>query len=816
MDKVEFGTLKFENFRRHDEGELDFPNGQLVAITGKNGQGKSSYLMAFQTALYGKTAEGIELSDLVNKRVGKNLSIQLPFTVTNSKGEKTEYEINRYYQHKKYKNKLVLLKDGKDISAKTATETYKMIESILIPRSVFLNTIYFSQQVKDFFTSLTDAKQKEIFEAILQLGEWETYYKNASDQLKQKNVDISVIEEDILTITARLPDKELEIDRMKQEHKQRVDEIKNQISELEAEIKQLQEYINNATNHDVSKLEESYQSVVEQMATATAHMQTLQNEKDQLESKLAAEKDERVKKIESDYTIQLQELKHQVEKEALEVKKSFTDKLPVLQEQLSKIAIERSKIDAEINNEQHQIYAKYDNSKLETEMTNELGKLLSDKKHNEQQCVTLKERHTSLKTDIDKLKADIASMTGDEVVCPTCNQKVEDTDHIEKEKAKLTKTFNEKVEVIKGVIAEYKPLKELVDSADELYKEKQALYEGKLKTLTDERVKLLEELQEKNVKLTSQFTKQSKEFDEQIENIENDMEKELQVYRNSFSKSKQEFAEKRSANLSELNKVMDEKAEKDKQEIKESIAKVFETVQSLNTQKDSIQSDLKTAREYAIEFEKKKALLGDKQNQLKALNEITIDGSDIKEKENELKELKKQIKSHQKNLVSEQKELEILKFWKAGFSDKGIPSMLIDEVVPFMNQAIKQELEKIAPGKYIVSFDTVSITKGGDLREKFAVNILNVETGADHHRLLSGGEKRQIDVCCMRVLRLLAEKLYQKSFNVTLLDEVLDSLDADNASIFCQHLKALSNGQNITLITHSMLQDAECDKVLSL
>jgi ABC-type multidrug transport system ATPase subunit len=41
-------------------------------------------------------------------------------------------------------------------------------------------------------------------------------------------------------------------------------------------------------------------------------------------------------------------------------------------------------------------------------------------------------------------------------------------------------------------------------------------------------------------------------------------------------------------------------------------------------------------------------------------------------------------------------------------------------------------------------------------------------------------------------------------------------LDSDNASIFCQHLKALSTNQNITLITHSMLQDAECDKVLSL
>jgi len=167
--------------------------------------------------------------------------------------------------------------------------------------------------------------------------------------------------------------------------------------------------------------------------------------------------------------------------------------------------------------------------------------------------------------------------------------------------------------------------------------------------------------------------------------------------------------------------------------------------------------------------------------------------------------------------IQEKRELLMMvEFWVDMFSDRGIPSMLIDDSIPTLNKIMKEELEKIAPGKYIFHFDTLSTMKSGDVRDKISVNVLNLDNGADKYCMLSGGEKRQIDVCCMRALRMLTEDLYQKNINITLLDEILDSLDEDNTSMFCQNLKILSKGQNITLITHSLANSSECDRVRKL
>jgi hypothetical protein len=163
-----------------------------------------------------------------------------------------------------------------------------------------------------------------------------------------------------------------------------------------------------------------------------------------------------------------------------------------------------------------------------------------------------------------------------------------------------------------------------------------------------------------------------------------------------------------------------------------------------------------------------------------------------------------------------QKEIKILEFWKEAFSDTGIKSMLIDMAIPFMNQSVAEALDKVAPGVFTVSFDTLKMTKSGDIKDKFNVNVLHNIKGTDSHKMLSGGEKRLVDLCCMEALRSLAERLYDKKFHNTFLDEVLDSLDDDSCSAFGQALKLLSAGKNITLIAHKAAENVEPDRVFTL
>jgi len=198
------------------------------------------------------------------------------------------------------------------------------------------------------------------------------------------------------------------------------------------------------------------------------------------------------------------------------------------------------------------------------------------------------------------------------------------------------------------------------------------------------------------------------------------------------------------------------------------------------------------------------------------LQTVTTDESNIVSTRTEIETL-----TNEKDTLSEQnssklRKIEILSFWKEGFSDRGIKSMLIDSAIPLMNRVCREELEKVSGGKFIVSFDTISETKSGDVKDKFAVHVLNCETGADDHKLLSGGEKRLVDLCSMKAIRALQENQYQKVVHVTLYDEALDALDDDNAAVFCRLMKQMSSDQSVNIITHKIFQNMEADRVFKL
>jgi DNA repair exonuclease SbcCD ATPase subunit len=108
------------------------------------------------------------------------------------------------------------------------------------------------------------------------------------------------------------------------------------------------------------------------------------------------------------------------------------------------------------------------------------------------------------------------------------------------------------------------------------------------------------------------------------------------------------------------------------------------------------------------------------------------------------------------------------------------------------------------------------MTKAGDLKDKFNVNIRHNVKGTDNHKLLSGGEKRLIDLCCMKSLRSLSERLYNKKFHNYFLDETTDSLDADSCNSFCQMLRMLSKDQNVAIITHNDPENMEPDRVFKM
>jgi DNA repair exonuclease SbcCD ATPase subunit len=257
--------------------------------------------------------------------------------------------------------------------------------------------------------------------------------------------------------------------------------------------------------------------------------------------------------------------------------------------------------------------------------------------------------------------------------------------------------------------------------------------------------------------------------------------------------------------------------------VEEEINKIELLISSLKENYIKLNKDLKELEELKINhtlIENSIIQIGSKINnekeKIKELELFEYDKSQINKLKTDTTSLKEELQKLENLTETVNKRIKILKFWKEGFSNTGIKSMLIDSAIPLMNRVVSEELEKLTHGKFIVSFDTLSETKSGDIRDKFKVRILNCENGADKHLLLSGGEKRLVDLCCMKALRALSENMYQKKFRITIFDEALDSLDDDNSNIFCKLMKRMSADQSILIITHKTLQQMEVDEVLKL
>lgn len=98
-------TLRLTNFRRHIDTEIDLSDGaQIVAITGRNGAGKSSMLEAITYAFYGETRHGRRgLSTLVRRGAEfEGMQVDLGFTI----GDVT-YNLVRRYENGKSSARLM-------------------------------------------------------------------------------------------------------------------------------------------------------------------------------------------------------------------------------------------------------------------------------------------------------------------------------------------------------------------------------------------------------------------------------------------------------------------------------------------------------------------------------------------------------------------------------------------------------------------------------------------------------------------------------------------------------------------------------------
>ena len=174
--------LRWANaFSYGKDNEIDFTQSPLTQLVGKNGHGKSSIALILEEVLFNKNSKGIKKADILNRYIkDKTYNIELDF---NRDG--IDYTIK---STRGTAQTVKLFKNGNDISAHTATATYKMIEEILgFDHKSFSQIVYQSNASSLEFLTAPDTARKKFLIEILNLSK----YTRAAEIFKEVTTELS-------------------------------------------------------------------------------------------------------------------------------------------------------------------------------------------------------------------------------------------------------------------------------------------------------------------------------------------------------------------------------------------------------------------------------------------------------------------------------------------------------------------------------------------------------------------------------------------------------------------------------------------------
>ena len=131
--------------------------------------------------------------------------------------------------------------------------------------------------------------------------------------------------------------------------------------------------------------------------------------------------------------------------------------------------------------------------------------------------------------------------------------------------------------------------------------------------------------------------------------------------------------------------------------------------------------------------------------------------------------------------------LRVAEYWVEAFGDRGLRSLLFDEVAGFLTERAAVHLEALAAGEVSLPFSATSATKGGATRERLSITP-DWTWGGKGQAAESGGQNSRSDLAVFAALQDLVEARSARPVGLRVYDEV-DGLDARGQELFGAWLK---------------------------
>lgn len=778
-----------EHFRNYEKMNFNFEPNRFCAITGPNGAGKTTLAIdGICWCIYDETSKGRKGDAVIRKRSGKNTRVVLKFSIDND-----EYMIENNRKHDQYGDMKVLKMNNNPISGANRSETNKRIVDILMPKDVFKNCLLFSQYINKPFAEMGDVGQKNIFDLMMGFNKYNEYYEKSKEYIKNIEKELSRFGEDLLLLS-KSSERNRELLKSELENRAKlIDAYETRKINLELEIQ-------DRIHEDVRLKKEICDN-----GDLIGKYRRKQNDISEVTSNIAIVRN----KFESEKQLAITNINSDKKNEQTKVEKEFRDVLNNINTEIESINNSYSLLKQEINAKNESLKSEYykKESEIEAPIRDELDIVTSEYKDaiNESHMFVraiydLKEQWDSLiknaKDINDKLNQEVPT-------CYTCKQEIRGINLeevkllYEEEKVKIAKCNEEmeqlesnKINVDKTVAEKELYIKALKDKKETALTELNSWKTEELRKLQEYRDNSLTDLKNREVKANAEKDNIDNEISGHIDSLEvkydSILSDRVNVLAGNFTSSIRNL-EAKFKDL-ETDKIILEEMIEHERIINHKISLNNGTIQGKKEELDNL-------------IPSHKELLDERNLKIQKLKEIVDE--DMTE-ETSIKD----------NIKKSERKITIGKFWKKAFSPKGIRAILLDESMPTLNEKAKELSSRTDCIR--VRFSSQKPLKSGELRNQFCVLPIQTTNLTDEREDFSAGEGRMVDIITLLSLRHLLEVTYERTFNISLFDEILDSLYRDNAEVVIDFLRKMSEESCTILITHTLKNYIEPDEHLEL
>ena len=793
-----FRKITLENFKSYSDMEFEFAQNKFAVITGNNGTGKSTIFDALCWCLYDKTITGRSGDSVLNIRNPRDCYVKLELTI-----DGVPCTVENYRNHSVHENGKYVTYDG-DTNIYTGglvKDTNKNIETIVMPYSVFVNSLIYSNSMdptKSFYT-MKDSDQKSILDLILGIDKFGDYYKTFSEKLSEIDKTILISEKDLESSESKLEAHRNALYEAVQIQSKVIYDMEERVSDLEKEVEQKTSDLEKVKKEadglrDVVSSEELRLGVIE------SELLELNNKKYRYDSELDKMHEMKDREL-SDLTNRLNYEK--MENESILEKSVYIKKINEITGEIGKLQIDYTHAmdtkKQEYRNRRREIETEY--SRMEENHRHETGSVKREISGLIEERESVSTRYAKYSDEIDNLKNQLDS---DIPVCYACGQEAKG----EEAKAKLRNKLNE----LETTTATQRERLRVIDSDMGNLEEKLNDMDYRLKEITDRTNLKYSELAE-----WKSETKKKLEDEHEI-NITS-KQSELAEFKSKYDTEKKQI-EFYHAHSLEIGRIEIENKWKDRntdttnsldrivRELSEKMKEKEDTNRKIGRLKDRIGSISLAEIELSHAISNLDRLRNDIKIQDERLEAIN---NTFAEKIREAASVRHVSEITLNRSINERKMCE---FWKRAYSKDGIKAIILDDSIPILNGK-SRELSTLTRNLK-VSYSAQKQLKSGDNRNQFSIIVKQTDNLTEDKRDLSSGESKIVNISVFLSLRHLLEHMHNVKFNIFLLDEVLDALDPDNVGVATDMMRALSNDYCVVLITHTLRDNIDADELFNL